>query len=70
MSNGCCEYRLEEMSWPRAQAAIVGGATAVVPVGSLEQHGRHLALNTDERYGSGSDAPLRAVAPWGPGGAV
>ena len=47
MSNGCGEYRLEEMSWPRAQAAIVGGATAVVPVGSLEQHGRHLALNTD-----------------------
>lgn len=47
MSNGCREYRLEEMSWPRAQAAIVGGATAVVPVGSLEQHGRHLALNTD-----------------------
>lgn len=41
------EYRLEELSWPQAQTAIAAGAVAIVPVGSLEQHGRHLALNTD-----------------------
>ncbi len=47
MSEGRCAYRLEELSWPQAQAAIGGGAMAIVPVGSLEQHGRHLAVNTD-----------------------
>lgn len=47
MAGERCSYRLEELSWPQAQAAIAGGAMAVVPVGSLEQHGRHLAVNTD-----------------------
>lgn len=47
MSGGRCAYRLEELSWPQAQAAISGGAMAIIPVGSLEQHGRHLAVSTD-----------------------
>lgn len=40
-------YRLEELSWPMAQAAFDAGVMAVIPVGSLEQHGRHLPVNTD-----------------------
>jgi creatinine amidohydrolase len=43
--------RLEELTWPEAQAAIDAGAMAVLPVGSLEQHGRHLAINTDNVLG-------------------
>jgi creatinine amidohydrolase len=44
-------FRLEELSWPNAQTAIEAGAIAVLPVGSLEQHGRHLAINTDNVLG-------------------
>ncbi len=44
-------YCLEELSWPQAQAAIEAGAMAILPVGSLEQHGRHLAVNTDNVLG-------------------
>jgi creatinine amidohydrolase len=40
-------HRLEELSWPQAEAALAAGAIAIIPIGSLEQHGRHLALNTD-----------------------
>jgi len=40
-------HRLEELSWPEAEAAIQAGAIAILPVGSLEQHGRHLAVSTD-----------------------
>ena len=59
MANGRAPYRLEELSWPQAQAAIAGGAMAIVPVGSLEQHGRHLAVNTDNVI---ADAIGEAVA--------
>ena len=44
-------YRLQELCWPDAQAAIQAGAMTVIPVGSLEQHGRHLAINTDNVLG-------------------
>ena len=44
-------YRLEELNWPQAQAAFEVGAMAVLPVGSLEQHGRHLAISTDNVLG-------------------
>jgi hypothetical protein len=30
MSNERCEYRLEELSWPQAQATIAGGVVAIV----------------------------------------
>lgn len=38
--------KLGEMTWAEAGAKIGQGAVAVVPVGSLEQHG-HLAMETD-----------------------
>lgn len=55
-------YRLEELSWPEAQADIQAGAIAVIPVGSLEQHGRHLAVNTDNVLGDAiAEAAVRAA---------
>ncbi|MFA5027494.1 MAG: creatininase family protein [Candidatus Methylomirabilota bacterium] len=56
-------YRLEELSWPAAQAAFEAGAMAVLPVGSLEQHGRHLAINTDNVLGDAlAESAVRAAA--------
>jgi mycofactocin precursor peptide peptidase len=39
---------LARATWPRVEA-IAGQAILAVPVGSLEQHGPHLPLNTDTR---------------------
>jgi len=55
-------YRLEELSWPAAQAAFAADALAVLPVGSLEQHGRHLAVNTDNVLGDAlAEAAVRTA---------
>jgi creatinine amidohydrolase len=44
--------RMEEMNWPDVKAAIDSGfRTAVVAVGSTEQHGPHLPTMTDARIG-------------------
>lgn len=44
--------RMEEMTWPEIRAAVEGGfTTAVVGVGSTEQHGPHLPTMTDTRIG-------------------
>ena len=44
--------RMEEMTWPDIKAAIERGfTTAVVGVGSTEQHGPHLPTMTDARIG-------------------
>ncbi|HVN76853.1 MAG TPA: creatininase family protein [Thermoanaerobaculaceae bacterium] len=44
--------RMEEMSWPEIRAAVDSGfVTAVVGVGSTEQHGPHLPTMTDARIG-------------------
>src|SRR5512136_244604 len=52
--------RMEEMNWPDVRAAIVAGfTTAVVAVGSTEQHGPHLPTMTDTRIG---DAVAHDVA--------
>jgi len=37
----------EEMTWPEVAAAAAASAVAVLPVGSLEQHGHHLPLGSD-----------------------
>jgi len=52
--------RMEEMNWPDVRAAIDAGyTTAVVGVGSTEQHGPHLPTMTDTRIG---DATAHGVA--------
>jgi len=40
-------YLLAEMSWPQAQARFKEVDVALLPVGSIEQHGPHLPLDTD-----------------------
>ena len=37
----------EDMTWPEAQEAARAGKPAVIAIGSTEQHGPHLPLNTD-----------------------
>ncbi len=38
---------MEDMTWPEVKAAADAGLPVIVPVGSTEQHGPHLPLNTD-----------------------
>jgi creatinine amidohydrolase len=39
--------RLAAMTWKDAEDAFAGAALAILPVGSVEQHGPHLSLETD-----------------------
>lgn len=40
-------YLLEELTWPEAQMRFKEVDVALLPVGSIEQHGLHLPLDTD-----------------------
>ena len=42
-------WRYGELSWPEVKAAADAGKVAVVPVATLEDHGRHLPIDTDVR---------------------
>ncbi len=59
---------LEEMTWPEVKAAADAALPVVLPLGSTEQHGPHLPLNTDcilptaIALRAGQDYPL-VVAP-------
>jgi creatinine amidohydrolase len=42
------EHFLERMTWPEVEAVRERGVAAVlIPIGSTEQHGRHMPLDTD-----------------------
>jgi creatinine amidohydrolase len=41
------KYRYEEFSWPEIKDAVAQRRVAVLPVGTIEQHGPHLPLVTD-----------------------
>lgn len=41
------EHRLYRMTWEEAGKAVGDAAAAVIPVGSTEQHGRHVPLDND-----------------------
>lgn len=57
--------RLTEMSWPQVRAVLDAGMrTALFAVGSTEQHGPHLPLQTDALLG---EAIVTALAPRLPG---
>ena len=38
---------LAELTWPEAELALQQAKVAILPVGSIEQHGPHLPLDTD-----------------------
>jgi creatinine amidohydrolase len=40
-------YRYEEFTWPEIREAVAQNRVAVLPVGTIEQHGPHLPLITD-----------------------
>jgi creatinine amidohydrolase len=41
------KYRYEEFTWPEIREAVSENRVAVLPVGTIEQHGPHLPLVTD-----------------------
>lgn len=41
------KYRYEEFTWPEIRGAVAENRVAVLPVGTVEQHGPHLPLITD-----------------------
>jgi creatinine amidohydrolase len=44
--------RLGDLAWPEVEALVARGCrTAILPLGSTEQHGAHLPLDTDTRVG-------------------
>lgn len=40
-------YRFDELTWPEVNEAVSMGKIPILPTGSVEQHGHHLALNVD-----------------------
>ncbi|MEW6069885.1 MAG: creatininase family protein, partial [Candidatus Thermoplasmatota archaeon] len=40
-------YLLGELTWVEAEKRFKETDIAILPIGSLEQHGRHLPLDTD-----------------------
>jgi creatinine amidohydrolase len=40
-------YRYEEFTWPDIREAVAQNRVAVLPIGTIEQHGPHLPLVTD-----------------------
>lgn len=38
---------LAELAWPEFERRVKAGAPVFLPIGATEQHGRHMALNTD-----------------------
>ena len=53
---------LENATWPEIEAAGPSKLLAI-PIGSLEQHGPHLPLNTDTRIATDLAVRLCAVRP-------
>ena len=42
------EHFIERMTWPEVEAAIESGVdTVLIPIGTTEQHGHHMPLDTD-----------------------
>ncbi|HTU80841.1 MAG TPA: creatininase family protein [Candidatus Acidoferrales bacterium] len=41
------KYRYGEMTWPEVKAAAALPCVAIVPIATLEDHGRHLPIDTD-----------------------
>jgi len=66
-------YELSSMSWIDAEEKFKKTKLAIVPTGSVEQHGLHLGLGADwiqawaiaERVGKRSDALVLPVMPYG-----
>jgi len=40
-------YEYAKLSWPEINDAVAAGKVAILPVGMIEDHGRHLPIDTD-----------------------
>src|SRR5919199_6021138 len=45
--NSMTKYRYDDLTWPEVNEAAVAGKAILIPIGSIEDHGPHLPLNTD-----------------------
>src|SRR6476660_7553744 len=54
------KFRYEEFTWPEIREAVAQNRVAVLPVGTVEQHGPHLPLVTDVL--TATEMSRRAVA--------
>ena len=45
--NSLYTYRYEHLTWPEINEAAQAGKVLLLPIGSTEQHGHHLPLDTD-----------------------
>lgn len=43
------EYRYDQLTWPQINAAVEQRKVVILPVGSTEQHGYHLPIDTDSK---------------------
>ena len=41
------KYLYENLTWPEIREAIRNEKVAIVPIGTIEDHGYHLPVNTD-----------------------
>lgn len=41
------QVRITELTWPVYEENVRAGATVLIPVGAVEQHGPHMSMNTD-----------------------
>lgn len=41
------KFRYDELNWPEVREAAAAGKAVLIPIGSVEDHGPHLPLNTD-----------------------
>ena len=57
--------RLTELTWPEVAKWASRDAVVVVPVGTIEQHGPHLPLDTDNRIAQGFADAAVAASPAG-----
>ncbi|MDW3212698.1 MAG: creatininase family protein [Ilumatobacteraceae bacterium] len=56
--------RLAELTWPEVESLATADAVVIVPVGTIEQHGPHLPLDTDNRIAEGfASRAVRASEP-------
>lgn len=46
-------FQLAELTWPELGELAANDAVVIVPVGTVEQHGPHLPLDTDNRIAEG-----------------